>query len=126
MSMHSPQQQVFGLLTPGLMPPDDAVQARRLAASVPGMAHWAETGPDGRTCRECLHWGSGKRFRREEGQLCPRRCRQFSRLMQGAEGPGVPHGQASCRHFSLRDPAPSIAPRPRKKAEQQVGDGGDE
>ena len=126
MSMHSPQQPTFGLLTPGLMPPDDAQFRQRLEASVPGMAHWGETGPAGRTCRECSHWGRSRQFRREEGTLCPRRCQQFSRLMQGADGPGVPHAQPSCRHFTLRDPAPTIEPKPRKKAGQNSADGGGE
>jgi len=116
MSMHSPQQPALGLLTPGLMPPDDMQFRQRLEASVPGMAHWGDTGPAGRTCRECLHWGDSIRFRRQAGELCPRRCRQFSRLMQGAQGPGVPHSQPSCRHFTPLNNPPSILPRPRKKA----------
>jgi hypothetical protein len=41
--------------------------ATSIAQSFGGMAHFAGTGPDGRTCRECDAWCKGaKKFAREE------------------------------------------------------------
>lgn len=94
-------------------PPDVAVA---IAQTCGGMAHFAGTGPGGRTCRQCESWCRGaKKFRRDKvsegGGLHPRRCRSFSRLMQGLDGAGVPHDARACRHFvEASAPPPVVAP----------------
>lgn len=96
-----------------------------LAASVAGMAHFAGTGPIGRTCRECESWGFprlGKpdadglcdilppTFKRDPatGELCARRCYRF-RQLTGQAGGAIGHGAQACRHFVERAPYPPAA-----------------
>jgi hypothetical protein len=83
----------------------DRTLNQQVANSVPGMAHWAGTGPTGWTCRECKHWtgcGDPNGYRSGRGitggELVPRACAEFRRLT-GKIGPRVPHWVASCRHF---------------------------
>lgn len=78
-------------------------QGEELAAlqadTVRGMAFWAGTGEPGKTCRECLSWGVGKKFKRDRwGELMARRCSKYAR-MSGRSGPGVPHHKAACKYF---------------------------
>ena len=86
-----------------------------VAKTIAGQAHFAGTGPAGMTCRQCVHWGGKSSPRRDDaGELMPRRCRQFSRMMQSLEcRTGIPHGTAACRHFIERATAPQ-AIRERK------------
>lgn len=80
-----------------------------------GMAHWSGSGPEGVTCRECLHWNNcgvqsgyyakgGKRG----GVLKPRRCRKYKSMMQGRQGDAVPHETAACKYFEKNATPPSI------------------
>lgn len=86
-------------------------------ATVPGMAHFAHTGPEDTSCRQCALWGSSSRFKRDEGGvLKPRRCNKFARLAYGALGAGVPADTPSCRHFTPREGAPDLI---RKREERQ-------
>jgi hypothetical protein len=60
-----------------------------MAQTVPGMAHWAGSGPPGECCFRCQHWGhteapSGVRYRRAvDGALKPKRCWKSARLSNG-------------------------------------------
>jgi hypothetical protein len=50
-------------LTQGHSPED----AARIAATHPGQAHWAGSGPPGRTCHECIeHWGAPRIWRPQD------------------------------------------------------------
>lgn len=109
---------MVSLLTPHLTNPHGEL----IAHSVPGMAHFAGTGPDGATCRQCALWGS-KKTRREPGRpgaLLPRRCKKFSQLLQGAVcATGVPHHTPACRHF-IDNPK---APAPYRPDPEEAGNG---
>ncbi len=100
-----------------VLPPEIEAQHR---ASVPGMAHFALTGPAGRTCRECVNWGRGKKkFARDCGDLKPCRCAKFRSLMHGVEGDGVPHDTPSCKFFAARDNPPHLDPAWRVTPEER-------
>ena len=98
-----------------------------LKETQPGMAHIAGTGPEGKTCRECVHWGVPKRIRNDDGELVEpkpgtiqpyaygpggelrkRRCLRFKRLMGGVNGKTVPHYLSACRHFDATSNPPPI------------------
>ncbi len=85
---------------------DDKELAARIAATTPGMAHLATTGPAGTFCWQCRWWNPdldslrpGRVRRDAEGFLKNRRCRKYSALKQGAKGRGVKPETRSCRHF---------------------------
>jgi hypothetical protein len=71
--------------------------AQRLRSTVPGMAHFAGTGPVGATCGECSYLaefsGRGKHLHR---------CGKFTELMQGKPGDNVPKRSPACRYFLAR------------------------
>lgn len=69
-----------------------------------GQAHFAGSGPVGRTCRECHHWAWSAQV---DGWSTfagpnPARCVQYKMLMR-AWGRKVPHSAFACRHFDLRE-----------------------
>lgn len=86
---------------------------RQIAATHPGMAHFAGTGPDGATCRECSLWrhtkfdyhAKGGKYR---GMIKPVPCNKYRQLMQGNDGAKVPHDAGACRHFERNDAPPPI------------------
>lgn len=107
-----------GLLTGGLTAAHGALASAQHAATCSGMAHFAGTGPAGRTCRECAKWGTAVRFyRRTGGELRRRRCARFSELAQGRIGAPVGHHRAACRHFALNPDAPPVT-RPARQREE--------
>lgn len=80
--------------------------AKMQADTARGMAFWSGSGPPWATCRECIAWGVGRKFKRDRwGELLPRRCTTYSR-MAGRSGPGVPHHKAACKYFEARPKAP--------------------
>jgi hypothetical protein len=107
-----------------LTKPQGDVQAAREMATHRGQAHWALTGPEGTTCRECAFWSMPSppegprwpRYKRDgEGNLKRRRCRKFRTIAYGREGEGIPHYAYSCKFFvPVQEPAP-ISPQPRKR-----------
>jgi hypothetical protein len=69
-----------------------------------GMASWAATGPFGRTCGECKHYGCWKQVRDASGELVKTafqssRCAMF-RQLTGKVGAAVPSSAEACRHFA--------------------------
>jgi hypothetical protein len=100
--------------------------AATIEASRPGMAHFAGTGPEGRTCRECVHWSrrwasievdesvEAGDFKRELGVLKARRCRKFWRMSSHQRGKGLPPDTLACRHFEENPNAPPAVKEPRK------------
>lgn len=82
--------------------------------AIPGMAHFAGTGPEGKRCSQCAHlgdlpcWGKKNRTTRELAELNeeaqPRRfevnaCRKAAALFDGhVQRGGIQHN-AACKYF---------------------------
>lgn len=74
------------------------------AVSVPGMAHWATTGPSGKSCAGCALF---RKIRKPPGQNknIPRegRCLKFIRVNRALHGSAaihwIPPETPACRHF---------------------------
>lgn len=84
---------------------DNKLEAAR-SRTVAGMAHFAGTGPQGATCRECKFWtGCGKstgyaaRRGMGGGEIKPRACAMFKKLMSNVTGGDIRHDAAACKYF---------------------------
>jgi hypothetical protein len=76
---------------------------RQALATHPGMAHFAGTGPDNMTCRQCLHWAHHAYDYRSKtgkyhGLIKPAPCRKY-KAITGKEGDDVPDDAPSCKYF---------------------------
>ena len=101
--------------------PQGAEMAAMQAATAHGMAFWAGSGPEDRTCRECKLWGWYRPHKRtEEGALRPRCCAAYRAMNQGVQGGGVPHDIPACKYFRPTDEPPAIVAAPRPKAQKAV------
>jgi hypothetical protein len=76
----------------------------------PGMAHFAGSGPFGKTCETCAHrgyWRAGKgKFNKQTGLIEERRtrvqgCRMFL-ILSHRHGPPVKKEWAACKHYVER------------------------
>ena len=81
----------------------------------PGMAHFAGTGPNNKTCKDCKHRGyereaAGGRVYRYYG------CGKYREIM-GKIGAEVDSNYAACRYFEQRDKPP---PKPAKPAAEDA------
>jgi hypothetical protein len=79
-------------------------------ATHPGQAHFAGSGPQDRTCHECLFWGHGKhdyhsRSGKYHGLIKPAPCMKF-RMLTRKMGDKVPDDAPACRHFQQADTVP--------------------
>jgi hypothetical protein len=95
-----PLRPDHGHLTP-LYPFDVECQ---IDITMAGMAHFAGTGPSGRTCGVCRHYGyDRKHYRQDDGEWLERcnGCAMYKQLT-GTYGPAVPPQTPSCRHFVPR------------------------
>lgn len=63
-----------------------------IAATVPGMAHFAGSGPAGAMCGSCAHWSG--------------HCRQWQRLSRSDAILPVPPESAACRHYAMAEGRP--------------------
>jgi hypothetical protein len=83
-------------------PPELAAQMR---ATYPGQAHWAGSGPNGKTCGECCYLGYFKQRRNASGDTIRSEhtggCRRYFELT-GEHGPVVPTTAGACRHFETK------------------------
>ena len=88
-------------------PPELAAMMR---ATKPGQAHWAGTGPAGKTCGDCVHLGYLRQHRNASGDLVKSErtggCQRYFQLT-GKHGPVVPVTAGACRHFQLQNEATS-------------------
>jgi hypothetical protein len=86
-------------------------QIRRTFA---GMAHFAGTGPAGKTCRECVFWNWSREGyygqKKFGGTLKPQRCLRYSQLSNGRQGETIPSNAQACKYF---EPAPTERPLTR-------------
>jgi len=66
--------------------------------SEPGMAHFAGTGPRGKTCGNCVFWG----YKRETGRFKSMKpveaCQKYFNLT-GKHGPTIKAALLSCKYF---------------------------
>lgn len=90
---------------------------RQRAMTWPGQAHFAGTGPHGKTCRQCEYWsgcgvesGYHPQFGKFRGELKKRPCERHAALMNKV-GPGVPHDAPACKHFVENTSPPAIVKR---------------
>jgi hypothetical protein len=69
-----------------------------------GQAHFAGSGPGGRTCRDCAMWSWSPKVQGWAKFTGPKAspCAKYRELMRGW-GRSVPHGALACRHFLPRD-----------------------
>lgn len=76
----------------------------------PGMAHFAGSGPAGKTCGQCVHRGYWKKGKDKidkathlikETQVKTTACKEFLRLSL-KHGPAVNVGWAACKFFKER------------------------
>jgi hypothetical protein len=78
----------------------------QIAKTRPGMAHWAATGPFGRTCGDCSYLGYWQQIRNAAGNTVTTKrrhgCAKFLALA-GNHGPAVPRNTEACRYFEPRD-----------------------
>src|SRR5262245_21135023 len=93
--------------TPHLTEGFDAITARSIALTEPGMAHFAATGPLGETCSNCGFWGYWKQRRNKSGDVIDsnfrKACCKKYHALTGQHGPAIPPATESCRHFQPRD-----------------------
>ena len=67
--------------------------ARMRHDTIPGMAHWAGSGPKGQICGNCIH------LTLLGGRKILHRCSKYTQLM-GRQGPkDIPDDTPACRHF---------------------------
>jgi hypothetical protein len=76
--------------------------------SVPGMAHFAHTGPEGTTCSQCRFWDRPKHIPGgKAAALLAFQClkaRELAGLLhhKGRRLPAVPAATRACRYFETR------------------------
>jgi len=76
--------------------------------SEPGMAHFAGTGPRGKTCGHCTYWGYSKesgrgRENKETDEIYKpmkshKGCKKYF-LITGKHGPAIKAALLSCKYF---------------------------
>jgi hypothetical protein len=71
-----------------------------------GQAHFANTGPFGATCGECVHLGYFRQVRSKSGDVVKAvhhgGCAKFHQFTN-KHGPVVPGHAAACRHFERKE-----------------------
>lgn len=80
-------------------------------ASHPGMAHFAGTGPRGKTCRECLFFNHGPHdYRAKNGKhrglIEPSTCGKY-RAITMSLGAKIPDDAQACKYFD-ENPTPPL------------------
>jgi hypothetical protein len=74
-----------------------------------GMAHFAGTGPPGRTCRECVSWlHTGYS---SVGMIRKAACEKYQKMMRDQNSPKFPHYLRACKYFALNPHAPTAHER---------------
>ena len=65
---------------------------------VPGMAHFAGTGPAWTHCHQCRHW-SGKRPKGDLDSIGKGQCDKAARMLRRKSTPKVPGVTMACKHY---------------------------
>jgi hypothetical protein len=71
-----------------------------------GMAHFAGTGPPGKTCRECEHWAHAGY--NANGTIMRAACEKFQKMMPAAKQQPFPHYLRACKYFVSNPRAPTV------------------
>jgi hypothetical protein len=76
-----------------------------------GMAHWAGSGPEFKTCRECAHFDHGNSYYSKTGMrggcLKPAKCKKY-RAMTQQNGGNIPRITRACKYFKQADVVPPV------------------
>jgi hypothetical protein len=82
------------------------VLEQQIAATQPGQAFWALTGPPATYCYQCAYWGYHKVKRTAAGNATKSKhasaCKKFFELTN-KHGPTVPANTPSCKYFERRN-----------------------
>ena len=73
----------------------------RQVQSEPGMAHFAGTGPRGKTCGYCIYWGYSRETGRFKSMKAVEACRKYFDIT-GKHGPPIKAALLSCKYFEGR------------------------
>ena len=91
--------------TPHLTQDYPDVLAHRIRTTHPGQAHFANTGPFGATCGDCVFLGYHRQIRNNSGDTIKTvhrsGCGKFHELTN-KHGPVVPAHAAACRYFERK------------------------
>jgi hypothetical protein len=79
---------------------------RLVKQTLPGMAHWAGTGPADTTCGGCKHYGYASVVRDAQGNVLhtvhkEKRCGRYWELMH-RHGAELPPSTPSCRQYETK------------------------
>jgi hypothetical protein len=92
-------------LTPNLILEYSDPLEHQIRTTHPGMAHFANTGPFGRTCGECVFLGYYRKYRNSSGDLIKtahrQGCAKFLQLTR-IHGARVPASAAACKYFERK------------------------
>jgi hypothetical protein len=92
--------------TPNLTKGYSEILEHQIGTTRPGQAHFANTGPFGTVCGECLFWGYHKARRTTAGDEVKtkhvRACAKY-RELTGKHGAVLPANTPSCRYFTRRE-----------------------
>jgi hypothetical protein len=90
--------------TPHLTRGFSDVLEHQIQTTHPGQAHFANTGPFGATCAECIFLGYDRQIRNKNGDILTTihraGCKKFYQLT-GNHAPRVP--AAACRYFQRKE-----------------------
>jgi hypothetical protein len=93
-------------LTPSLTSIHSEMLEYQLRATHAGMAHFANTGPLGATCGECVFWGYYRQIQNRASDnikaVHRKGCKKFHQLT-GEHGAVVPANAAACRYFERKN-----------------------
>lgn len=84
------------------------IAERQHANSYAGMAHFSATGPFGKTCGDCAHYGAAfRQIRNAAGEIVktqrkPGACGKFQALT-GKVGGDIPRHAEACKYFEPRE-----------------------
>jgi hypothetical protein len=93
-------------LTPSLTAGYSETLEHQMRTTHAGQAHWANTGPFGATCGECVFLGYHQKHFNKAGDLVKAThrggCEKFYQLTN-KHGPIVPTHAAACRYFQRKE-----------------------
>jgi hypothetical protein len=79
------------------------------AQTVPGMAHFAGTGQNGKTCGQCEFWGY--QVTTNKGLKFQFRCKKYNELMK-KDGGIIPGLTLACKYWEAKFVQPASQQRP--------------
>jgi hypothetical protein len=96
-------------LTPNLTQRHSDTLTHQIHTSYPGQAHFANSGPFGATCGDCMLLGYYREHRNRVGDIVGSHhyggCKKFHELT-GKHGSIVPKHAAACRYFQRKEDKP--------------------